>query len=140
MNYFIIGTAIIIVGAGVYYLINRDSNTRRLTTDQISIKNTDSISLADLGPWLKEKDVDLDDFRKNLKLFAFKNIRGNQKVNNLPKDVLDRLNSLGDKKTICFTLSDNDLNTKQVLIVIGDSIDPKLESILTKDVTELHLK
>jgi len=140
MNYFIIGTAIIIVGAGVFYLLNRGGKSHGLTAKQITIKNTDNIKLSDIGPWLKEKNVDLDDFVDNTHLVVFKNLQGNLKDLHLPEEIISKVTNLTHKKVLCFVLSDKDYNTKEVLILVGDSIDQNLEVKLTKDVTELNIR
>lgn len=140
MNYFIIGTAVIIVGAGVLYLLRKGGDGNSLSRKQITIKETDNIKLSILGDWLKDKNVDLEDFGGDAHLFVLKTLQDNNKDLNLPKEVIAQINKASDKKVVSFVLSDRDYNTKEVLIVFGDTIDPGLEVKLTKDVTELNIK
>lgn len=141
MNYFVIGATIIVVGAGVYYILKkRGGNVAQITPEMITLKDVDVVSLSCIGPWLKDQNVDSDDFGKLLRLFAFRDIASDSKKLGLPKNVLSQINNSDNSKAIAFVLTDIEFNTKQVLIVIGKTVDESLIAILKQDVTEIHLK
>lgn len=134
INYFIIGASIIIVGAGVYYLVkNRTPNFG------IKFREVEVISTSEIGPWLKDLDVDIDDFKSSRHLFVQKNLSSTSEKLNLPDDIVSSLKRSSYPYTLAFILSDSKLNTESVLIVSGRELSPNLEKLLKNDVTELKL-
>lgn len=139
INYFIIGTSLIVVGVGVYYLIKTKGGTNNPLPQDITFKETDIIRLSDIGPWLKEKDVDFEDFGKVSKLYVFKNFKISVGDFHLSEKIIAQLQDGGKSEAVAFVLSDMSYNTKSVFIVAGDSIEPKLELLMKQDVTELNI-
>ena len=141
MNYFVIGATVIVVGAGVYYLLkSRRGNVASITPDMITLKEVDFVKLSCVGPWLKEQNVDSDDFGKTLRLYAFKDIKSKFQTLGLPKSIMNQVNNNSHNVATAFVLTDMESNTKQVLIFVGKAIDDSLKAILNQDVTEIHLK
>lgn len=141
MNYFVIGATVIVVCAGVYYILkNLGGNIAPITPDMVTLKEVEVIKLSCIGPWLKEQNVDSDDFGKVSRLYAFKDIKSGSEKLGLPKSVTSQINNSGNSNAIAFVLTDMDSNTKQVLILIGKDIEESLNVILKQDVTEIHLK
>lgn len=141
MNYFIIGATVIVVGAGAYYIIHKlKGSVRPIEQDMITVNEVDVVKLSCIGPWLKDQNVDSDDFGKVTRLFAFKDIKSDSKNLGLPKNIISQINNNCKKEAIAFALTDMKINTRQVLIVIGKSIDESLKEILKHEVTEIHLK
>lgn len=141
MNYFAIGATIIIVGAGVYYILKkRMGDVSAVTSEMITLKEVEVIKLSCIGPWLKDMNVDSDDFGKLSRLYAFKDIKSDSGNLGLPMSIMSQINNSDNTKVIAFVLTDMGFNTKQVLIVLGKTIDDSLKAILKQDVTEIHLK
>lgn len=142
LNYFIIGAAIIVVGAGTYYLLIR--RTRRggkvLDPAQINIKEVETASLKDLAPWLKSLNLDFEDFGKTIRLFALRNLHSSANNFNLPKDYVEKLKASSAKNIVAFVITDMELNTKNVLLVTCNVMEPNLANVLKKDVNELNLR
>lgn len=137
INYFIIGASIIIVGAGVYYLVKKTKN--ETPNFGIKFREVEVISTSEIGPWLKDLDVDIDDFKSSRHLFVQKNLSSTSEKLNLPDDIVSSLESNNNPYTLAFILSDSKLNTESVLIVSGKEISPNLQNLLKNDVTELKL-
>lgn len=141
MNYFVIGATVIVVGAGAYYIVKKlRDKVSPITPEMITLKEVEVIKLSCIGPWLKEQDVDSDDFGKMSRLFAFKDIKSDAKKIGLPMSILSKIDDSNNNNAIAFVLTDMDSNTQSILIAIGKSIDDNLMAILRQDVTEIHLK
>lgn len=135
MNYIILGTSIIVVGAGIYYLVKKAKESGRYP---IFYKETDVIKLSDIGDWLKTLDVDMEDFGKIRRIYVIKNITNSQL--GLSDDIKAKLEKSSSKKVLAFVLSDMNDNTKNVMIVIGNLIDEKFAAKLHNEITEINLK
>lgn len=135
MNYIIWGTSIIVVGAGIYYLVKKAKESGRYP---ISYKETDVIRLSDIGDWLKTLDVDMEDFGKIRRIYVVKNITNSQL--DLSDDIKAKLEKSSSKKVLAFVLSDMNDNTKNVMIIIGNLIDEKFAAKLHNEITEINLK
>lgn len=141
MNCFVIGATIIVVGAGVYYMLKKsESIGNSITPEMITLKEVDIVKLSCIGTWLKDLNVDSDDFGKSIRLYAFKDIESDSDRLGLPKNVMAQVNKSDHSVTIAFVLTDMDSNTKHVLIVTGQTIEDGLKAILKNNVTEIHLK
>ncbi|MBD5269846.1 MAG: hypothetical protein HDS43_04440 [Bacteroides sp.] len=138
INYFIIGASIIIVGtAGVYYLVKKIKNGT--PNFEIKFREVEVISTSEIGPWLKDLDVDIDDFKSSRHLFVQKNLSSKSEKLNFPDDIVSSLKRSSNPYMLAFILSDSKLNTESVLIISGKEISPNLEKLLKNDVTELKL-
>lgn len=137
MNYIILGTSIIVVGAGIYYLVKK---ARKYNSYPIDYKETDVIKFSDIGDWLKTLDVDIEDFGKSCRIYIVKNITSSLSNLNLSNGLKEKLEESSSKKVLAFVLSDMNNNTKNVLIVIGNLIDDKFKAILHDEITEINLK
>lgn len=142
VNYLIIGAAIVVVGAGCYFVYKNKKikDPAAIDPSKLTVKNMDVIDLSCVGPWLKDKDVDLDDFDKGIKLYALKSIRSSVSSLGLPKEVAKKITEDAGKEVVAFVLSDKDNNTLHALIVVGDAIDENLKNMMATDVTEIHIK
>lgn len=136
-NCLIVGTTIVVVGAGIYYLIKKvlEPDGPIITT----CKETDTIKMSDIGEWLKTLDVDMEDFGKIRRIFVVKNLDVNTPDINLTDEIKEKLSNSTDKVVVAFVLSDMNQNTKNAVVVIGKSIEEKFEKILKKEVTEINL-
>lgn len=137
MNYIILGSSIIVVGAGIYYLVKK---AKKYNYYPIDYKETDVIKFSDIGDWLKTLDVDMEDFGKSRRIYIVKNITSSQSNLNLSNGLKEKLEKSSSKKVLAFVLSDMNNNTKNVLIVIGNLIDDKFKAILHNEITEINLK
>lgn len=135
-NCLIVGTTIVVVGAGIYYLIKKARETNGYI---ITCKETDTIKMSDIGEWLKTLDVDMEDFGKTRRIFVVKNLDVNTPGIDLTDEIKEKLSNSTDKVVVAFVLSDMNQNTKNAVVVIGKSIEEKFEKILKKEVTEINL-
>lgn len=136
ISYIVIGTSIVIVGAGIYYLIKKSKGS---TVYPIDYKEVDVIQMKHIGDWLKTTDVDMEDFGKTRHIYVIQNIGNNISNVKLSKELKEKIDLAEDKKVLAFVLSDNDGNTKAAAVVIGNEIDRKFESSLKGEVTEINI-
>lgn len=140
---YIIGVGVIAIGGAAVYFINewlKSNNINEWLKSNKVISHTEEEDVFDkdtIKKWMNS--LDLPEIDSSYRFFAIKVDRNNlNELHISQKDKLKLQNAGSNKVLIALVVSDSNLDTKESIVYVCNSISSELG--IENEVTELHLK